>query len=815
VILRKCLLILFSLVVLLSPLYTAAQSDPATEPTRAVGFSGGGWSTHTASSGWLSGLLAAGQQGLVPSSSLHSIFANQDLLAGNSGGSWFLTMLAYSPAFVSSLDAAPDVGEWFGDDGYMGAQVKRFEALSPKARTNLIQLLQAQCPASVPAWFCEDLSIAIVDVIFEYLIFELDDGIWAPGLVFLASLWDGDLNQGPTWEEAVQIVFDWQGLNDEFRGTKFQHPGRAPSLDDQEIVVAGALGTSMEVLNAAGSEHLWLDTNTLSVDPGNAEQPPIEGPIPIVFVDPGELVETPSPFVAHLLPSGPKALRYHSDLSGTELSTQLPAEVNLDEISIFDVAMVSSAAAAAMASETLTLEVIRQIIEQATTRLNSTPEGLDSQQVGTSLFAGLSVFMKRAAIGATVDQDNRLRIGDIDPQADIWQLSEQRALRLYDGGYVDNLAAAYVLKQIQVAHNPDDFVLTLFANSGGMGEAEATAEMLAQIGDARGEVLPLPSDLLNLFGRPDYLNPGTTAPLSMFGVNLTTSSPAVFDARAWKDVAPNWLYQPNDDFRLSYYRLEVETIENPHFQIDGGHQGVLHVFINQDANTSAAPFSIDMIEQYRHLFSSTRQAVLEEGYHYLAAALDLDQDHLIGISVPAVQQFQWLYLANYGRAADPSGLDYWMSLLANTNGIWDDQLLNAFIDSTEYRERTAGLTDEALIDRLYRRLFNRSADAAGRAFYADLLNGSNISGLNPEGLRSSFARIALDIANGAQVGTADQLTLANKTGVLIYFTDSLRRTGHEYGDSDINEAIAIIDAVGLGVETVIEAQARIDAFISL
>lgn len=625
--LRKPFLILLSIAVLLYPLYAAARRDPATDPVRAVAFSGGGWSTHTASSGWLSGLLAAGQQGLVPTSTLHDIFADQDLVAGNSGGSWFLTMLAYSPAFVSALDAAPDVEEWFGEQGYMGSQVKRFEELSPKARGNLIQLLQAQCPGSVPSWFCRDLSVAIVDVVFDYLIFEVDDGIWAPGLVFLASLWDGDLNQGPTWEEAVQIVFDWDGLDNQFRETRFQQRGRAPSLDNQDIVVAGAMGTSMEVLNAAESGS-WFATNTLTVDPGAAEQPPIEGPIPIIFVDPGERVEAPSSLIANLLPSGPKTLRYHSDITDTELSTELPAEIDLQNLSIFDVAMVSSAAAAAMASETLVLEVARHLIEQAVARLDATPEGVDAQQVGSSLFAGLSVFLKRAAIGATVDQDNRLSIGDIASQADILELSEQRALRLYDGGYVDNLAAAYVLKQIQVAHQPDDFVLTLFANSGGVGETEATAEMLEQIGDERGEVLPLPSDLLNLFGRPNYLNPGTTAPLSMFGLELTTSSPAVFDARAWKDVAPRWVHQSDDRFRLSYYRLEVKTIENPHFQIAGGHQGVLHVFINQDANTSAAPFTTEIIEEYRDLFSSTRQAVLEEGYQYLAAALNLSRNSL-------------------------------------------------------------------------------------------------------------------------------------------------------------------------------------------
>lgn len=648
--LPKPFLLVCSLAVLLCPLHLAAQPDlTELDRTRAVSFSGGGWSTHTASAGWLSGLVAAGQQGLVPASSLHSIFAQQDILGGNSGGSWFLTMLAYSPAFVASLDAAPDVDDWFGRQGYMGSQITKFEQLSRVARANLTQLLQAYCPSYVSSSSCQELSSVLADLIFAY-----QDGMWAPGLIFLASLWDGDFNQGPTWKQAVEIVFDYDSLLSDFRHTNFQHLAytRAPSLDDQDIVVAGAMGTSIEVLNAAGSDSFFA-TNNLSVKPGSAAQlavgqPPIEGPIPIVFVDPGTVVSPTSPLVANFLPSGPKALVYRSDMTGMELSVDLPAEVDLSNVSIFDVAMVSSAAAAGMASESMVFEIFEQLVRRALAQMNSPPEGVDSQQLGATLFAGLSNFMKRAAIGATVDQANRLTIGDIDPLADIVDLSDQRALRLYDGGYVDNLAAAYVLKQIQAAHNPDDFTLTLFVNTGGMGDAESTAALLEQIGDERSAVLPLPSDLLNLFGRPDYRHPGTTALLSMFGVDISTSSPAVFDAHAWKNAAPSWVYQPHEAFRLSYYRIEVETINNPHFQIHGGHQGVLHLFINQDANTSAAPFTREIAENYCTLFANTRQAVLEQGYQYLAEALNLERETLgappvLPPPVSCTQQLQRLY----------------------------------------------------------------------------------------------------------------------------------------------------------------------------
>jgi len=809
--LRKALSLLCLTLVLMQPANGADQVDQETRITRAVSFSGGGWSTHTASAGWLSGLLAAGQQGLVSTSTLRSIFETQDLVGGNSGGSWFLTMLAYSPTFASSLEGAPDVEEWFGPQGYMGSQIGRFEQLLPKAKTNLSLLLQSECPSYLSSEACRSLSEAVVDVIFQY-----EEGMWAPGLVFLASLWDGDFDQGPTWQEAVQIVYDFDTLSEQFRNEPFQGGSRAPFLGDQDIVVAGAMGTSIEVLNSAGRNNV-SETNNLSVYPETSAQPSINGPIPIAFVDPGFRVDAASPLVTDFLPSGAKDLLYRSDITGEEIRRTLPAQVDLDAVSIFDVALISSAAAAGTSSESLVLEIARHLIEQvlSQTNLASELEGVDTQELGQTLFAGLSAFMKRAAIGATVDDMDRLIVGDLDPEADIWDLSDQRALRLYDGGYVDNLAAAYVLKQIQVAHNPDNFVLTLFANTGGIDDGEATADLLAQIGDELGEVLPLPSDVLNLFGQPNYLNPGTTAPLSMFGLELTTSSPAIFDARAWKNVAPLWVYQPNDDFRLSYYRLAVETIDNPHFQVQGHHQGTLHLFINQDAKISAAPFTSNIAEEYRNLFEFTRQAVLEQGYQYLAEALNSETDTPPRTLVPYEQQVQQWYVAYYGRPGDPAGVDYWADRLAQTDGVWIAELLNAFVESSEYTERFAGLTDASLINNLFLRLFNREADAAGLGFYLDLLNGSNVSGFNPELRQSTLVRIALDVANGAQSETDDQRILANKLAVAGYFTKAIRSSRHDYGASEIDRAAYILEGVGLGTESVTDAQSQIDEFVGL
>lgn len=109
-----------------------------------------------------------------------------------------------------------------------------------------------------------------------------------------------------------------------------------------------------------------------------------------------------------------------------------------------------------------------------------------------------------------------------------------------------------------------------------------------------------------------------------------------------------------------------------------------------------------------------------------------------------------MYLAYYGRPGDPEGVSFWTARVAEVGGNWAADLVNAFGTSAEYKDRFAALSPEALISNLYQQLFNRFPDPGGLAFYLDLLNGSNLTGANPDGRQSSLAVIALDIANGAR-----------------------------------------------------------------
>jgi YD repeat-containing protein len=204
------------------------------------------------------------------------------------------------------------------------------------------------------------------------------------------------------------------------------------------------------------------------------------------------------------------------------------------------------------------------------------------------------------------------------------------------------------------------------------------------------------------------------------------------------------------------------------------------------------------------------------------ALLDTDSDGLSNLDEylagsdplehPYGRSLQQMYVAYYGRAGDPGGVAYWAGRMAAVGGNWITDLVNAFGTSAEYTERFGKVAQAALIDNLYRQLYNRDADPVGRTFYLDLLNASNHTGFNPERRRSTLAQIALDIANGATGD--DVVTLANKLDVASYFTRQLLITHHPYTTPDIPQVAQIIASVIADRQTVELACSQVDAFMT-
>jgi len=123
-------------------------------------------------------------------------------------------------------------------------------------------------------------------------------------------------------------------------------------------------------------------------------------------------------------------------------------------------------------------------------------------------------------------------------------------------------------------------------------------------------------------------------------------------------------------------------------------------------------------------------------------------------------QIQKVYVAYYGRPADPSGLQYWAAqLVANGGNLVS--IINAFGNSAESIALYAGATNAAKVTAIYQQLFNRAPDNAGLAFYTNELTTG----------RMTAASIALNVADGAT--SFDAACLSNKLTVATAFTDAL------------------------------------------
>ena len=124
---------------------------------------------------------------------------------------------------------------------------------------------------------------------------------------------------------------------------------------------------------------------------------------------------------------------------------------------------------------------------------------------------------------------------------------------------------------------------------------------------------------------------------------------------------------------------------------------------------------------------------------------------------------QKIYIAFYQRPADPAGLRYWAERLEAANGD-ATEIINAFATSLEARNLYGPIDADTIgnvIDGIYKALFGRPAEPAGKAFFEEAFATGMLTSGN----------IALAILNGAQ--GQDQMVIANKLVVANRFTETV------------------------------------------
>lgn len=154
----------------------------------------------------------------------------------------------------------------------------------------------------------------------------------------------------------------------------------------------------------------------------------------------------------------------------------------------------------------------------------------------------------------------------------------------------------------------------------------------------------------------------------------------------------------------------------------------------------------------------------------------------------SLNQIQAVYIAFYGRPADPEGQLYWADQLDAADGDLSS-IIDAFANSSEYHDRFGGYDSDTLVDNLYQQAFGRSAEPAGLEYWAGELDAGH----------TTLGRIALDVLNGAR--NEDQQTIENKMAVADAFTHAVTAKDKAYsGNNAINQAKTLLDAITANTE---------------
>ncbi|KQZ60483.1 hypothetical protein ASD54_23115 [Rhizobium sp. Root149] len=159
---------------------------------------------------------------------------------------------------------------------------------------------------------------------------------------------------------------------------------------------------------------------------------------------------------------------------------------------------------------------------------------------------------------------------------------------------------------------------------------------------------------------------------------------------------------------------------------------------------------------------------------------------------------QGVYVALFGRPADPTGLAYFNSVTnngANLNAIGN------LATQSEYTARFSGLNNVQIINTIYQSLFGRDADLTGLTFFADALAKGTLN----------INNIAIAILDGAQ-GT-DKTIVTNKVAAADLYTKALDTGAEVVAYSGLSAAAAGRTFL-TGVTTTVPTAAAVDTAVA-
>lgn len=582
------IMLIIGLGVSCSPVATnELEEETETDGNIHVAFAGGGWRAHTGHAAWVMSLLASNNttkgcalSRTVNPECLAAAFANVKTISGNSGGSWFSTMLMYDSDFVNEITGnnAFQSWGWTNQDsinrGWLGKQENYWEAFKPK---------------------CESKHGA------DYLECVLDH--------YFSPKCCAPLHpQTPNWSQLVQNLvykgYDWPSYGNLNSNT------RQPWAKDKSLLMAGTWLTNSVVLNDNDDEIYYQvckspyivktdgDDGSWCLDNMFPDKIPTPDVLPVTFSSLAEnepTLKAPA-FIgtqANLFNLGYSGAYVHK---GPTKSNKLQSGNNkTDNIPV----MWASAASSAAAGYTASLNVLSE-------KCDHWPCVYHARNLALGFQIPENTNQVAFVPDATLDN---LSLDD---------LNNNRVIRVADGGVLDNSGIAQLIQYLQLNNQDSSFNIIAFDD--------------VQRNDAVSDKTKYPSsDISYMFdGAPSAgvcVDKVCVQVPELTIVELNPTSSNQLTKYTW--TALNGKTTTDS---LHYYAYEVQTVANPSFNIKEGSKGTIHVFASEFGCADTAPENNNDFACYKDMLESFKISLMnrpnngtstKNGYTLLSEAFGL------------------------------------------------------------------------------------------------------------------------------------------------------------------------------------------------
>lgn len=544
-------------------------------PNRYLAFSGGGFNTHSMLAGMLAGTLD-GLNKVRQVRDISLLTREIDGISANSGGSWFLTQLAFSPKFISQFESVTSADN-YNTAGYNGQIYNIYQNNPPETadQKTTTKLLSSSSFKTIKAWFS-----LLGKTGFDWRAFNED------------------------------IVFAPFGMTDILSNAQFNDPRQNEWAINKDIVVASSVQASPTVLDSIGilDDTLFAKASS-SIIPANAQV------LPLTFISNYEPAQS-SIQASATIPTGTNQIAYSaSALVGAPKPVifKIGSQFEASDLSVMEVTTASSSAVGLLATPTSYKSILGSGLEKLSSGVvNQLASGLRD-------LAPLATFNNSKISMPAILPNNK------SVETQYKDLSAAGYIRLADGAYVDNTSAAHMMKEIQANNSIDDsFALTIFSNS----SSSIADGIKMETANGISSDYTITSDVAALFGNSNGDNNDGAVVTNTTLSNQNSPSPHVFDDKAWEGVKPEWTYV-NESFDISLYKLNVTTVDNDAFGVKQGQSGEVDIYVTRNSDSASAPTGSTTLTAYQNNYTNFREAVNSKGgAQYLLESFGVEDNNV-------------------------------------------------------------------------------------------------------------------------------------------------------------------------------------------